>query len=166
MGLSYDHILGLRFAVNVGISTVIVWIILQVTDAANAPLAVGSMIAASDPLPKEARRTFRARLISSVIGCSVGLFFIVIGEPSKWMLPIALAITVLITTVVVRIKTMWLQAPITAALVIGTSIVHGSAATGIGVGLRRVGEIFLACLVGLTVSWIMSKIWLIREHDD
>jgi hypothetical protein len=166
MGLSYGHILGIRFAVNVGISTAIVWSILQVTDEANAPLAIASMVAASDPEPKEASRIFRARLVNSLVGCGVGLFFILIGGASKWMLPIGLAITVLISSLFVRIKTMWLQAPLTAAVVIGTTIVHGSAATGIGVGLRRVAEIFLACLVGLTVSWIMSKIWIIREIND
>ena len=132
VGLSYDHILAIRFAINVGISTAIVWSILQFTENANPLLAIASMIAASDPQPLEARRVFRARFINSFVGCVVGLFFLVIGGSKEWMLPIGLAITVLISSLFVRIKSMWLQAPLTAAVVIGTSVVQGSAAIGIG----------------------------------
>jgi len=164
--LSYEHILGIRFAVNVGISTVIVWSVLQLVPNASPLLAVASMVAASDPQPTQASKMFRARLINSLVGCAVGLFFLLIGGASKWSLSIGLAVTVLVSSLVVRVKAMWLQAPITAALVIGTNIVYGSAAKGIADGLHRVAEIFFASLVGLSVSWVMSKLWLIRNGVD
>ena len=163
LGLSYDHVLAIRFAVNVGISTAIVWNILQFTENANPVLAVASMVATSDPQPTEARRMFGSRLINSSVGCLVGLVFILIGGKSEWLIPVGLAVTVLISSLFVRIKSSWLQAPITAAIVIGSTVVHGSAVTGIGFGLRRVAEIFLACMVGLLVSWAMSKIWIIKK---
>jgi uncharacterized membrane protein YccC len=166
LGLSYQQILAIRFAVNVGISTAIVWTVLRFASNASPLLAVASMVAASDPQPVEARKVFKARLINSLVGCSVGLFFLLIGWTSVLSLSIGLAVTVLMSSLVVRVKLMWLQAPITAALVIGTSIVHGSAAKGIWYGLDRVAEIFFACLIGLIVSWVMSKLWLIQEDVE
>lgn len=163
MGWTYEQLLAIRFAVNVGISTAIVWSILHYTSDASPVLAVASVVAASDPQPLEARKMFRARLTNSIVGCAVGLGFLLFGGRCEWLLPVALAVTVLISSLVVRIKSGWLQAPITTAVVIGSTLVHGSAATGIGFGLRRVAEIFLACLIGLCVSWVMSRIWLIRK---
>jgi len=78
------------------------------------------------------------------------------------MLPLALAAAVLVSTYLVRIQTMWRQAPITAAVVIATALVHGSATAGIGQGLHKVAEVLFGCFVGLLVSLGMSKIWLIR----
>jgi len=31
--------------------------------------------------------------------------------------------------------------------------------TAAEVGLRRVGEVMLGCVVGLSVTWLMEKIW-------
>jgi len=28
--------------------------------------------------------------------------------------------------------------------------------------LYKVGEVIYGCIVGLTVSWLMSKVWLVR----
>lgn len=166
LGLSYDQVLAVRFAINVGISTSIVWSVLHVASNASPILAIASTVAASDPQPVEARRLFRARLINSAVGCAVGLVFMLIGGANEWLLPIGLAATVLISSLFVRIKSSWLQAPLTAAVVIGSGLVHGSAATGINFGLRRVAEIFLGCLIGLLVSWAMSKIWVIQKPDE
>ena len=44
---------------------------------------------------------------------------------SDWMLPFALAVTVLISSYVIRVKTMWRQAPITAAIVLAAGISAG-----------------------------------------
>ena len=76
------------------------------------------MIAASDPKVEQAVRTFRSRIINALVGCAVGLLFIVIGGPREWTLPLALSVSVLVSSYVVRIQLMWRQAPITAAIVI------------------------------------------------
>jgi hypothetical protein len=54
---------------------------------------------------------------------------------------------------------MWRQAPITAALVIAAVLTRHSELTAAEVGLRRVGEVMLGCVVGLSVTWLMEKIW-------
>jgi uncharacterized membrane protein YccC len=166
LGLSYDHLLGIRFAVNVFLATTVVWSTLRLISDSNPIWAIASMVAASDPQPQEARRLFRSRLINVLVGCAVGFCFLVVGHASAWMLPVALGVTVLVSSYVVRIKTMWRQAPITAAVVIAAGISRSSTLVGIQHGLHKVAEVLFGCLVGLLVSFLMSKVWLVRPPAE
>jgi uncharacterized membrane protein YccC len=121
------------------------------------------MIASADPQVKEAKRMFRARIINVLVGCGVGLVFLVLGGSREWKLPLALAVTVLISSYLVKITTMWRQAPITAAIVIASGITTHSKVIGIEHGIHKVGEVLLGCLVGLLVSYVMSKIWPVPD---
>ncbi len=134
-------------------------------DAGSPIWAIASMIAASDPEPGEARRMFRSRIINVLVGCAVGLCFLILGNGSDWLLPFALATTVLISSYVIRIKTMWRQAPITAAIVIAAGISHASKMAGIESGTRKVMQVLFGCAVGLLVSWLMSKVWLVKSKQ-
>ena len=123
------------------------------------------MIAASDPVIKQAAKTFRGRIINALLGCAVGLAFLVLGGSREWKLPLALAVTVLLSTYVVRVQVMWRQAPITAAIVIAAGMTHHSELSAMEIGLRRVGEVLLGCLMGFVVSWLMSKLWPVPDSD-
>ncbi|GAO44037.1 FUSC family protein [Flavihumibacter petaseus] len=166
LGLSFEHIIALRFAVNVAIATWITWTTLKLIGDSNPIWAIASMVAASDPEPAEARKMFRARLINVVVGCAVGFSFLLIGGAKQWLLPLALGTTVLVSAFLVRVKTMWRQAPITAAIVIAASIKGGATVAGIQHGLHKIGEVVFGCLVGLFVSLAMSKFWLIQHADE
>ncbi|HSC53780.1 MAG TPA: FUSC family protein [Phnomibacter sp.] len=161
-GLKYEHLLGIRFAVNVAIASWIVWTTLRLIHDSNPIWAIASMVAASDPQPAEARKFFKARLINVLVGCAIGIVFLLIGGAKQWLLPLALSTAVLVSTFIVRIKTMWRQAPITAALVIAASVTQGSSAAGLMHGLHKVGEVIFGCLVGLSISLLMSKFWLVQ----
>lgn len=167
LGLSFDHILALRFALNVAIATWIIWTALRLIHDTNPLWAIASMVAAADPQPVEARKMFRARLVNVLVGCAVGLAFLLIGGAKQWMLPIAMGVTVLVSSFIVRIKTMWRQAPITAAVVIAASITHGaSAKVGLEYGVHKVGEVIFGCMIGLLVSLAMSKVWIIQPSPE
>jgi uncharacterized membrane protein YccC len=166
LGLSYDHLLGFRFAVNVFLATTIVWYTLKLIGDSNPIWAIASMLAAADPQPEEARRMFKSRLVNVLVGCTVGLGFLLFGGRNPFMLPVALAVTVLISSYVVRIKTMWRQAPITVAIVIAAEISRGSTLVGIEKGLHKVAEVIFGCLVGLGVSLFMSRVWLVRAPSQ
>jgi uncharacterized membrane protein YccC len=169
LGLSYEHLLGMRFAVNVAIASTIVWAVLMLISDSNPIWALASMVAGSDPEPDQARRIVRARLTNVLVGCATGFFFVLLGGSQNWILPAALAVAVLLSVYVVRVKTMWRQAPITAAVVIAGSVVQGSRAVGIERGLHKVAEVAFGCCVGILVSWLMSKVWLVRrplEQDE
>jgi uncharacterized membrane protein YccC len=152
-------LVGVHLAVNVFIATAILWLLLQKMAGLNPIWGIGSMIASVDPDVSLAYQNFRARLTNSLLGCAVGLLVLVVGEPSGWKLPFALAATALLSAYVVRVKTMWRQAPITAALVIASSLEQHSKVSGMEIGLRRVGEVILGCVIGLLVTWFTSKIW-------
>ncbi|HTT39681.1 MAG TPA: FUSC family protein [Burkholderiales bacterium] len=158
-----DDLLGVRFAVNVLIGTSILWVLLRKIADTNPVWAIASMVAASDPQVKEAVRMFRARFINALVGCAVGLLFLSVGPERDWKLPLALAVTVLISSYVVRIQTMWRQAPITAAIVIAAGLTHPSRLTAAEHGLHKVAEVLLGCVMGLLVTWLMSKIWPVPE---
>jgi uncharacterized membrane protein YccC len=161
-GLSEAHLVGVRFAINVAIATTLVWYTLKAIGDSNPIWAIASMIAASDPQPDEARRMFKSRLINVAVGSATGFIFLVVSGTQEWVLPLALATAVLVSTYVVRIKTMWRQAPITAAVVIAAAAANDSFATGIVQGLHKVAEVVFGCVVGMLVSLAMSRVWLIR----
>lgn len=158
-----DDWLGVHFAVNVFVATTLLWLLLRRTAGLNPIWAISSMIAASDPVIKQAAKTFRGRIINALLGCAVGLTFLVLGGSREWKLPLALAVTVLLSTYVVRVQVMWRQAPITAAIVIASGMAHHSELTALEIGVRRVGEVLLGCVAGLVVSWLMSCLWPPRE---
>src|SRR5260370_31276737 len=108
-------IIGIRFALNVFIATTIVWYVLENIADTNPIWAIASMIAASDPQVTEAVRMFRSRITNVLVGCVVGLFFVILGGSAEWKLPLALSVTVLISSYVIHIPSMWRQAPITPA---------------------------------------------------
>ena len=165
-GLSRTRLVGLRFAVNVALATTIVWNALHAIGDRNPLWAIASMIAASDPQPEEARRMFKSRLVNVAVGSAAGLIFLLVGGTQSWVLPLALAATVLVSSYVVRVKTMWRQAPITAAVVIAAAITTDSPVIGIAQGLHKVAEVVFGCLVGVTVSLVMSKVWLIQPSTE
>jgi uncharacterized membrane protein YccC len=144
---------GIHLAVNVFVATVVLWLLVRKVAGLDPIWAISSMIAL-------AYSNFRARLTNAMLGCVVGLAVLVVGGSTEWKLPFALAVTALLSAYVVRVKVMWRQAPITAALVIASSLErHSSKLNSIEIGLRRVGEVILGCVVGLLVTWLISKIW-------
>ena len=166
LGISFDQLLGFRFAVNVLLATTIVWYVLREIGDSSPIWAIASLVAASDPDPGQARQLFRSRLINVAVGCFVGFVFLLLGSGKPRMVPVALAVTVLISTYLVRVKTMWRQAPITAAIVIAAGLAGASTTAGVQRGLHRVAEVLFGSLVGMLVSWLMSRVWLVRGPKD
>jgi uncharacterized membrane protein YccC len=161
-----DDLAGVHFAVNVFIATTILWLVLRLAANLNPIWAISSMIAASDPKVKQALSTFKGRIINAAVGCATGLLFLVLGGKHELALPLALAVTVLLATYFVRVQVMWRQAPITAAIVLAAGWTHGSELSAVEIGIRRVGEVMLGCVVGVGVSWLMSKLWPVSETNQ
>jgi len=151
--------LGVHFALNIFLATTFLWLMLRHLAGLNPIWAVSSMVAASDPKPDQAAKFFYGRLVNGVVGCATGLAVLMIGGTSEWKIPIALSLSVLISTYLVRVQVMYRQAPITAAIVVAGGLVHHSKALGIEEGLQRVGEVLLGCVDGLVVSLVMAKLW-------
>jgi uncharacterized membrane protein YccC len=154
-----DDWLGVRFSANVFIGATVLWLMLQLYADTNPIWAIASMVAASEPVIKNAVRMFRARIINVLVGCAIGLVILLVGGTSGWKLPLAMSIAVLVSSYVVRVQTMWRQAPITAALVIASGLTQHSKLSGVEHGLHKVAEVIIGCLVGLVITWLISLLW-------
>jgi len=150
---------GVHYAVSIALATAVLWICLRELATVNPIWAISSMVATSDPLMKTALLTFRARIINTMVGCAIGLVFIAIGGNRVIALPIALAVTVLVTSYIVRIQTMWRQAPISAAFVIAAGLEHHARLPGLRAGVQRMSEVLFGCVIGLAVAWFVSIVW-------
>ncbi len=150
---------GVHYAVSIFFATGILWVLVHKMAQANPVWAISSMVATSDPAMKQAMLILRSRIINTLVGCLVGLLFIAVGGTKLFMLPLAMAVTVLLASYVVRIQTMWRQAPISAAFVIAASLEHQSRRGGLVAGTTRMGEVLFGCIVGIVVAWIVSVVW-------
>ena len=157
-----DDTRGIHYAVSNFIATTVLWILVKEYGDANPIWAISSMVATSDPQMKQAAATFRGRILNTLLGCAIGLLFLVAGH-TDWRLPFAMAVTVLVSSYLIRIPSMWRQAPITAAIVIAGGLHHHDTLTGVEQGLHRVSEVLFGCVVGIAVSWMLSKVWPLPE---
>jgi len=154
---------GIHYAVSVFFATAILWFLVHEMAEANPVWAISSMVATSDPAMKQAVLILRARITNTLVGCLVGMLFIAIGGTKLITLPLAMAVTVLLSSYVVRVPTMWRQAPISAAFVIAASLEFHSRIHGLRAGAFRMGEVLFGCLVGIVVAWIVSVVWPLPE---
>jgi uncharacterized membrane protein YccC len=161
-----DHLLGVHYAVIIFTGATLLWLILSLGANTNPVWAISSLITVTDPQVKAAYQTFRSRILNSILGCVIGLIFLVLGHQSEWKLPFALAATVLVSTYFVRVQQSWKIAPITAGFVIATELTHHSTVGAMEAGLKRTAEVMLGSFLGLFVAWVFSKIWPMPEPKE
>ena len=154
---------GIHYAVSIFFATAILWILVHKMSQADPVWAISSMVATSDPEMKQAMHLLRGRIANTVVGCLVGLLFIAIGGTKVFALPLAMAVTVLLSSYVVRIQTMWRQAPISAAFIIAAGFEYHSRKHGLIAGTARMGEVLFGCFVGIVVAWIVSVVWPLSD---
>ena len=153
----------IHYAVSIFIATAMLWLLVHELAERDPIWAISSVVATSDPLMKQAVLTFRARIVNSLVGCAIGLLFIAIGGTRVIMLPFAMAVTVLLSSYIVRIRTMWRQAPISAAFVIAAGLEFHSRKRGLideisAITVRRKSRIThlesVDARVGLSCLWV------------
>ncbi len=154
---------GVHLALNVFVATSLLWVVIERWAGLNPIWAISAMLASSDPHVSEAFKSARCRMINALLGCATGLAFLILGGSRDWKLPLALSATALLSSYIVRVPVMWRQAPITAAIVVASGLEKHSKEASIEIGLRRVAEVLFGCLVGLSVTWLISKIWRLPE---
>ena len=160
-----DNHHGIHYAVSIFVATAVLWFVLKVLADKNPIWGISSMVATSDPQMKQSWALLRGRVINTLLGCATGLVFLAAGH-TEWRLPFAMAVTVLLSSYVVRVSNMWRQAPITAAIVIAGGLQSHHTLTGVEQGLLRVAEVLFGCLVGIVVAWVLSKVWPLPAHGE
>ena len=158
-------LLAVHLAVNIFIATTVLWLLLRLVADSDAIWAISAMIPALDPHMKLAVTSFRphfkraSRLRHWTFSCSSaervsGSFRSHCRQPSCS------------PSYIVRIRAMWRQVPITAAIIIAAGLTHHSKLSGVKIGLGRVGDVLLGCVMGSLVTWLMSKIWPLPEAGN
>lgn len=151
--------LGIHLAVNIFVATSVLWLILR-RGANTTPIwAIASMVAVIDPQVSLAYQNFRGRILNTLLGSIVGLIFLIVGGSNEWKLPVAMSATVLLSAYGLRVQQNWRIAPTTAALIIAANLVHHSKMSSAEVGVRRMAEVILGCLVGILVAWLIAQVW-------
>ena len=158
-----DDLRGVRFALNVFIGAVVLWLLLYRTMGVSPLWAIAALISASEPVMAEGRKLARASLINTSVGCAIGLPILFTEGSREWGLPVAAALAVLVSTYFVRVPSMWRQAPITAAIIVAVGLTSHSQVLALEQGLGRVAEVFLGSAVGIATSWAMGRLWPLRD---
>src|SRR6266702_7708245 len=156
---------GLHFAVRIFIGSSILWLLLHVLADTNPIWAISSMIAVTESHVHAARANFKARIANTCIGATVGLLFMLVAGPRHWVLPLALATTVLVSSYLIHVPIYWRIAPVTAALVVASSVEQNSRKGGLQIGLHRVGEVFLGSAMAVLIALVMAEIWAPRDPE-
>ena len=156
---------GLHYAVRILLGTVILWGLLGHSGDSHAAWAVVSLIIVTEPRLKTALVTFRYRVYNTVLGCGIGLAFLLALGPRQWMLPVVVTSAVLIATRLPQSPTSWRIAPITSILVLTSSYASPLRTFGVHVALQRTGEVLLGGAVALAITWLLSRVWAPVEAD-
>lgn len=137
---------------NVFVATTVLWLVPR-RGANTTPIwAIASMVAVIDPQVNLAYQNFRGRILNTLLGCIVGLIFLLVGGSNEWKLPVAMSATVLLSSYVLRVQQNWRIAPTTAALIIAASLARHSKMSGTEAGVRRMGAVMLG-------SWLIGQMW-------
>ncbi len=155
---SLPNVAGLHYAVRIFLGTLIVWVAFRIVGGYEGVWSVVSLIVVTEPHMKMAWQAFLSRSVNTFIGCGVGLAFLLLAGPEHWLLPPAVAVTVLLCTSV-RVPLSWRIAPVTTALVLASGFAGHSTAAGLQLALRRTAEVLLGSAVALLVTWVMARVW-------
>ena len=130
---------GLHYAVRICVGTALLWFLLRWAGDINPIWAVISLIVVIEPRVPNAWLSFLSRTVNTVIGCVVGLLFLLSPGPESWVLAGAATTAVLVCTYVIRTPLSWRIAPITAVLVIASAETAPAPWGGLGVGVPQRG---------------------------
>jgi uncharacterized membrane protein YccC len=143
---------GLRYALRVLIAGAIVWFVLAVLAHADPLWGLISAVVVTDLKMQSAMTNFVSRMLNTLIGCAAGLLFLWLFGAEPWSVLLAMALSVIISTDVVRVPISWRIAPITTAIVMIPAFLSHSAHAGLLAALERTGDVVLGSAVAVAVS--------------
>jgi uncharacterized membrane protein YccC len=153
---------GFQYALRILIGGVIVWIVLDRLNHHNPLWAIISVITVTEPAIGPALLAFYSRIVNTLIGCAVGLFFLFFLGPAIWWVLLGIGVSIVICTQVIHVPVSWRIAPITVAIVMTPSILTASRAAGLPTAVERTEEVLLGSAVALLVTYSFSRLqrWL------
>ena len=152
------------YIVRILLGVTIVWWSLYFIHDDRKLWALISVIMISEPDFDLVRSGTISRMINTVVGCAIGLFFTFVTGSSFWSLAAAIGAAVLVSTSFKKYPTSWKLAPVTVVIVMSPIVIeHISLRSDTVIALTRTGEVLYGSLVALALGGIfhlIEKRWL------
>lgn len=156
---------GIRYAVRVLISGVIVWLLLGVVAHVDPLWGLISAVVVTDLKVQSAMNNFVSRMLNTLIGCGIGLLFLKLFGASAWVVLLAMSLAIIVSSDLVKVPISWRIAPITAAIVMTPAYVAHSAHAGLAAALQRTAEVVVGSAVAVGVSYATAGLLRLRRAD-
>jgi uncharacterized membrane protein YccC len=154
---------GLRYAVRVLISGVIVWFLLGKLAHTDPLWGLISSVVVTDLKVQSAMNNFVSRMLNTLIGCGIGLLFLKLFGASAWVVLLAMSLAIIVSADLVKVPISWRIAPITAAIVMTPAYVSHSPHAGLEAALQRTGEVVIGSAVAVGVSYATAGLFRWRR---
>jgi uncharacterized membrane protein YccC len=148
---------GIQYAVRILLGTTVVWLILRKLHT-DPIWAMISVVIVSGPRFESAVLAFKSRVTNTVIGCGVGLSFLLLFGLRNWSILIAMTASVLVCTYLVKVPVSWRIAPVTVAIVMTPGLAGHSKDVAIHAAFLRTGEVLLGSGVAVAVAWTINRV--------
>jgi uncharacterized membrane protein YccC len=150
---------GLRYAIRMLISGVIVWLILAAVLKVDPLWGLISSVVVTEVKVQSAWNAFVSRLFNTIIGSAVALLFLRFAGASEWSVLAAMAVSTIVSSDLVKVPISWRIAPITAAIVMLPAYTSHSAHSGLTAAFQRTGEVVIGSAVAVAVSYATSGLF-------
>jgi uncharacterized membrane protein YgaE (UPF0421/DUF939 family) len=157
---------GLHYAARVVVSSAIVWFLLARLAHVDPVWGLISAVVVTDLKAQSAWTNFVSRMLNTLIGCLLGLLFLQLFGSSAWVVIAAMAVTVIISTDLVRVPVSWRIAPITAAIVMTPAYYTHSGHAALTIALERTGSVLVGSAVAVGVSHTAALLGLARRAGE
>ena len=146
----------LLYTFRILLGSLIVWWSLDYVNDDKKIWAVISVIVVSDPDFGLVRASAISRVVNTLVGCAIGLLFMYVGGVNVYVLILALAVSVLISTSFKNYPVSWKLAPTTVAFIIIPAITgNENWELAMQIALERTCEILYGCFVAFAVGLIL-----------
>ncbi len=159
------HIAGVHYTVRIFIGTTILWLLLHDEQTSDSLWAIISLIVVTEPRTKPAWAAFRARLFNTMIGCAIGLAFLLPAWPMEWVLTPAIAVSALVATYINRVQQGWRIAPVTTALILSASMTQHIFSAAFSLALHRTLEVFIGSMTAVVITAVMAYVWVPKTDE-
>lgn len=152
----------LHYAVRIFIGAVIVELVMHYIGI-NPIWAIVSLIVVTEPQIKTAWGTFTARFINTILGCIIGIAFLMAFGLNSGLLAVAVLVAATLSIIITNMQQGWRIGPVTVALVMSAGISEKSVPDALTTALERTGAVLGGSIVALIVTWCISHIWMPPE---
>jgi uncharacterized membrane protein YccC len=147
------------YAFRICLGCIIVWLTLNYFHDSKKIWALISVILISDPDFDNVRNSTVSRVINTLTGCILGIFFIYFTGVNFWSLMLAITVAVIISTSFKKYPSSWKLAPVTVAIIMASAISEDSQLKGaMQIAISRTAEVLYGSLIAFLLAFVLLYI--------